>query len=200
MRRDWLSIYKSGAVDGPVVYCAKLALLSLKFISVSYYVNYSHPSEKSIRPVDLYCIFQSVLLAFFLQRTPTNSGRFLVWYILFDMFLNYGNVVFLGREKQLMPGIRNIERSILLLFVSTFTLVFGFGSLYRYECRRLGIWDGLYMALFSLGTMEFPKLYEACEPRLLSSIQMFGNLFLLLIAVGLFIGHLEFERPKDRGS
>jgi hypothetical protein len=181
---DLFSTYKEGSTHGPLIYCVKVLLRVLKYLSISYYVNYSHARSKSIRVVDLYCIFQTILVAFFWQRVPTQVGRYVVWYILFDMFLNYGNVVFLGER------VRNVERSIMLLFLSTFTLVFGFGALYRYDCRQLSVWDGLYGAVFSLGTMEFPDIADGCKPQLLSSVQMFGNLFLLLIAVGYFIGQL----------
>ena len=81
--------------------------------------------------------------------------------------------------------------------------MFGFGVIYRYSCG-LGKADALFSAIYVLGTMEFPgkeilKLQMECYPKLIASIQVFANMFLILVGLALFVGNLQLrERNQPR--
>jgi hypothetical protein len=208
---DLSYIRKRGPVHGPVLYRVQMGLLRLKYVSPCYWVNYSY---RSVRPfaVDVYCMAQTIALLLCLLVgpyaisicLPAFGGWILypiailaIYPLLFDMFLNYANVLFLGREH-INHGIQNAERSLVLLCLSLASLVFGFGTFYRFWCR-FDRFDGFSAALYSLGTMEIPdKLAKECElagAEWLPLTQIPFNIFLLVVFVALIVGQFKLKEP-----
>jgi len=131
-----------------------------------------------------------VLLFFF---EPSCVTVLIVCYLLAEIFLNAGNVVILGREW-FNKGVRNIERSIVLNFLALISTVGGFGALYRFSVG-LSAEEAAYAAVSVLGTMGWPLQHKS-GPPLLIGVQVFGDLFLLVVGVGLFANQLKLEETS----
>ena len=193
MRYELAWYWHRGAGNGgPVLFVFRLVLLSFKFGSASYWFNYSY-RHLTPRPVDFYCLFQVAALLLLLTFSPSGWIVIFAGYVLGDMFLNIANIVFIGREYK----IHNLERSILLSCLSMISLLLGFGVAYRWTCSLRPV-EATIAALHVLGTMEFPQ-WAGCESEfpIATSLQIFCNIFLLLVVFAGFVGQLRFDE-KDR--
>lgn len=147
--------------------------------------------------VDLYCIFQLVVLlgVLFCFRSPRLSS-WVAAYVLFEIYLNLFNIVFLSRRSEIglsqsskTPVAINepstsVERSILLLFVNVLQVTVAFAVFYRGSIQGLIPSDAFRDAVFVFGTLGSPLN----APGLLVALQVFLDFLLVAVILGSFVG------------
>ena len=180
------------------------ALLALRNISISYWLGMclppsDHPRYKArhIWPIDLYCIAQlGALLLLFVGAFGPIVDSWIVGYVLFDIYLNLLNIVFIGKFSDINQPPLSIERSILLLIVNVVGVVLAFGILYR-DWLGLSTLKGFFSAILVFGTLGYPE--SSGNVVLLVALQIFLNILLLVVVVSSFVGQLGlFSNGKRR--
>jgi len=120
----------------------------------------------------------------------------IVGYVLFDIYLNLLNIVFIGKFSEINQPPLSIERSILLLMVNVVEIALAFGILYR-DWLGLSTLKGVFKAILVFGTVGYPQ--SSGNLVLLVALQIVLDVLLLVIIVSSFVGQLGlFSNGKRR--
>lgn len=174
------------------------ALLILRFASASYWLRSRLPSSNDPRrfvrnnAIDAYCVFQFFVL---LMLLPTCFGRavdsVIVGYVLFEIYLNVLNIVFIGKIRAVNAPPASVERSILLLLLNVLEVLFAFAVLYR-DWLQLSTVDAFFKATLVLGTIGYPEAPGRWV--LLIALQVLLDLVLVVLLLSSFAGQVGLFR------
>jgi hypothetical protein len=185
-----------------IEFAFNFALMILRLSSASYWLRSCLPSPKGSdhklrdNAVDIYCIFQFfVLLILFLNRFSTIFNIIIVIYILFEIYLNLFNIVFIGKIKKINAPPSSVERSILLLMLNVIDVVLAFSILYR-DWLDLSKQEAIFQSVLVLGTVGHPSSQSTEIYMLLVMLQIFLNILLVLLFLSSFIGQIGLFRKS----
>ena len=174
------------------------ALLLLRFLSVSYWLRsrlpHPHDPRHSLRDnvIDGYCVFQLLLLLVLLPSgfgTVVNSV--ITGYVLFEIYLNLLNIVFIGKIRAINAPPASVERSILLLLLNVLEVVIAFAVLYR-DWLKLSTVEAFFKATLVLGTIGYPEASGWWV--LLVALQVLLDFVLVVLLLGSFAGRVGLFR------
>lgn len=176
-------------------------LLAFRYLSLSYGLRYAvsrlDDQRHAVRDnvVDLYCIIQLIVLSLVFGRgySPIVDS-IIVTYILFEMYLNLLNIIFIGKFPDINAPPASVERSILLLMLNVIEVVLAFGILYHHWLGLSRI-EGFFKAVCVLGTIGYPDAIG--WPILLVVLQVFLDFLLLVLVISSFIGELGIFSNKS---
>jgi hypothetical protein len=175
-----------------------LILLGLRILSISYWLRTILPTPESpnhkLRDnvIDIYCIFQlAVLLILLVYSFGVFWNSIIGGYILFEIYLNLFNIVFIGKNAP--PS--SVERSILLLILNVIDVVLAFSVFYR-DRLDLSRFDAVFQAVLVLGTVGYPYSCSGNHASIVI-LQIFLDFVLIVLFVSSFIGRIGlFEKDK----
>lgn len=178
-------------------------LLLLRFFSISYYLKrFLSGSRRGWRSsvIDLYCVFELVVLVVLLAGDwGPRTEQILSLYILFEIYLNIFNIIFIGKFPEINAPPVSIERSILLLFMNVVQVTIAFAVFYAHAFGLSPV-DAFFYAVLVLGTIGYPVAASGWS-GLLVSLQVFMDLVLLILLLSAFVGQVGlFRRDASRGS
>jgi hypothetical protein len=191
---------KSGSVHG-IELLFDSFLLFLRLFSISYRLTAfcSDPTTRSDM-VDIYCVLQLVaLLVCVFLPVPNSVGCFIAAYVLFEIYLNLFNIVFIGKFSKINAPPVSVERSLLLLLLNAFDVVLAFTLFYRHW-MRLSTGCAFYGACLVLGTIGTPPLPDTGEGRPLIILQIFLDLLLIVLFLSSFAGQIGLFQREDRNQ
>jgi len=176
------------------------ALLLLRFLSLSYLLKrFLDGPRRAMRSsvIDGYCVLELGVLVLLLvvERGPVFEGV-VAGYILFEIYLNLFNIIFIGKFPAINAPPASIERSILLLFLNVLQVVVAFAVFYQHAFRLSAV-DALFNAVLVLGTIGYPAATTGwCG--LLVSLQVLLDLVLLVLLLSRFVGQATlFRRGRN---
>jgi len=174
-------------------------LLVLRYLSISYWLKRFFPGPDDPKhtvgdnAIDVYCVVQLLALLILL---PFGLGpvadSFIASYILFDIYLNLFNIVFIGKMRAINAPPVSIERSILLLFMNVLEVVLAFAIFYR-DWLKLSTMDAIFNAVLVLGTIGYPAAADG-QFALLVSFQVLLDFILIVLVISSFVGHVGLFR------
>jgi hypothetical protein len=185
-------------------------LLLLRLLSLSYLLKRFLPEPDSPRRavrssvIDTYCVLQLIALVILVSSSfgPVIE-TVIAGYILFDIYLNLLNIIFVGKIQEINAPPASIERSILLLFMNVLQVILAFAVFYHHWLGLSGM-DAFFSAVLVLGTIGYPPGATGwlC---LVVSLQVLLDLVLLLLILSSFIGQVTLfrrsaEPAHSRGS
>ena len=171
-----------------------LVLLGLRFLSLSYWLRPILPTPKSPKHkwrdnvIDIYCIIQLVVLLILLVWSFGSIWNSVIGtYILFEIYLNLFNIVFIGKIQEINTPPSSVERSLLLLIMNVIDVVLAFSVFYRdwFDLSKL---DAFFQAVLVLSTIGYPS--STGKLALIVSLQIFLDLVLIVLFVSSFIGQI----------
>lgn len=174
-------------------------LLLLRLVSLSYRVKAFLPEPDSPRRavrssvIDGYCVLQLIVLVILVSaRFGPVMETIIAGYILFDIYLNLLNIIFIGKIREINAPPASIERSILLFFMNVLQVVLAFAVFYQHWLG-LSVMDAFFNAVLVLGTIGYPPGATGwlC---LLVSLQVLLDLVLLLLILSGFVGQVTLFR------
>ena len=174
-------------------------LLLLRLLSISYHLKrFLKGPRQHLRSgvIDSYCVFELVVLVVLLAADygPT-AERVISAYVLFEIYLNLFNIIFIGKFPAINAPPASIERSILLLFLNVLQVALAFAVFYEHAFRLAAV-DAFFNAVLVLGTIGYPT--EATGwCGLLVSLQIFMDLVLLVLLLSSFAGQVGLFRRDD---
>jgi hypothetical protein len=176
-------------------------LLALRRLSISYWLRCFLPGPDDPRhttrdnAIDGYCVFQLLAL---LILIPGCFGpvvdSVVAGYILFEIYLNLFNIVFIGKIRVINSPPVSIERSLLLLFLNVFEVVLAFGILYR-DWLKLSTVDGFFKAVLVLGTIGYPQASGWWV--VLIALQVLLDFVLVVLVFSSFAGQVGLFRSAS---
>lgn len=176
-------------------------LLLLRYISISYHLRRILPGADSPNravgtyAIDAYCVLQLiVLLTLVLTRFGSFTETIIAGYILFEIYLNLFNILFIGKIREINAPPSSIERSILLLLINVIQVVLCFAIFYHHWLGQSNM-DSFFYAMLVLGTIGFPTGAPGW-PRLLISLQILLDLVLLLLNLTYFVSQIPHSRKN----
>ena len=183
--------------------CFDSLLLLLRWFSLSYWLRRSLPDpagqNRSIRDnaVDAYCVIQFfVLLAVLLlgSALPVGIATITSSYILFEVYLNLFNIVFIGKFADINAPPASIERSLLLIILNAIEVVQVFAVLYR-SCLHLETQEAFLKATLVLGTIGAPDTNTPVAVALVS-FQVLLDFVLVVLFLAAFSGQLNMFKTN----
>lgn len=175
-------------------------LLVLRIVSISYWLRSflpppGGPGTRRDNAVDLYCVSQLVVLLGLLWASfPTVVDSIITGYILFEIYLNLFNIVFIGKLGTDEAPPASIERSILLLFLNGLQVTLGFGIVYR-DWLHLSPLEGFFNSVLVMGTIGFPNAASGWY-----QLFVVGQVFLDLALVVFFFSTFAGEATRLRSA
>ncbi len=177
------------------------ALLLLRLLSISYHLKRFLDGPR--RPwrscvIDSYCVAELlVLLVLLVGDHGARVEQAIAAYVLFEIYLNLFNIIFIGKYPAINAPPASIERSILLLFLNVLQVVVAFAVFYEHAFTLAPV-DAFFNAVLVLGTIGYPPAAGGwCG--LLVSLQVFMDLVLLVLLFSAFVGQVGLFR-RARGS
>lgn len=179
------------------------ALLLLRFLSISYYLKrfLSGPRRRwRSSVIDLYCVVElAVLVVLLAGDWGPRTEQVLTAYILFEIYLNLFNIIFIGKFPAINAPPASIERSILLLFLNVLQVGLAFAVFYAHAFRLTPV-NAFFRAVLVLGTIGYPPEASGWS-GILVSLQVFMDLVLLVLLLSAFVSQVGlFRRDGARGS
>lgn len=201
MRKDIQQLWRKRSVHGLELIFDTI-LLALRYLSISYWLRTFLPAPEDPRhtvrdnAIDAYCVLQLLALLVLLAN-PFGAilNSVIAGYILFEIYLNLLNIVFIGKFRDINAPPASVERGILLLSLNVLEVVLVFGVAYR-DWLGLSTVDGIFKAVLVLGTIGYPE--APGNFVLLVALQVFLDLLLLVLIVSSFVGQISlFARGKS---
>ncbi|MGC3971018.1 MAG: hypothetical protein QM775_27890 [Pirellulales bacterium] len=171
------------------------ALLLFRRISLSYLLKRSTEGEwEKLRTplVDAYCVLQFVVLGGLLMWGGGICSIVVTCYVLFEIYLNLFNIVFIGKFSAINGPPKSIERSILLLLLNVLQVTMAFAVFYKYTCS-LSVLEAFFSSSLVLGTVGYPADIKGYS-KLLVSLQIFMDVVLLVLLLSAFVGQISLFR------
>ena len=206
-------LWRSGQIHG-IELVVDVLVLACRYLSLSYWLKdrwlrsfldrYTRladedPKRRVLRDnlVDLYCVFQAVILLVLLLRSSrTLANSIASAYIVFEIYLNLFSIFFLPRQLHFGrattaddPAAVNepsthLERSVLLLLINVLQVAMAFAVFYRDMKPTMSATTAFFNAVCVLGTVG----YSNDAPALLVVLQVFLDLLLLSMILGSLVG------------
>lgn len=182
-------------------------LLGLRCFSISYWIKTLLPDPTDSRrtigdnAVDGYCVVQLItLLILLLFGLGPVADSVIAGYVLFDIYLNLFNIVFIGKITAINAPPVSIERSILLLFINVLDVIFAFALVYR-DWFGLSTPDAIFKAILVFGTIGYPAAAVGSWVFLVS-LQVLLDFVLIALLFGSFVGQMSLfqSMAKARGG
>ena len=177
-------------------------LLLLRFLSLSYLLKrFFDGPRRTMRSsvIDAYCVLELTVLVILLV---VNLGPVLesvvAAYILFEIYLNLFNIIFIGKFPAINAPPASIERSILLLFMNVLHVVVAFAVFYQHWLKLSSV-DAFFNAVLVLGTIGYPTAAVGWR-CLLVSLQVLLDLVLLVLILSSFVGQVSLFRRSSELS
>lgn len=175
------------------------ALLALRYLSLSYWLRRVLPAPDSVQrtsrdnAIDVYSIVQLVILSLLLVGAPIAS-TVIASYILFELYLNLLNIVFIGKFPKINAPPASVERSILLFILNIVQVVMVFGIFYR-DWLGLTRLEAVFKAVLVFGTVGYPEPGNLAP---LVALQVFLDVILVLLVLSSFAGQLALFSNSNR--
>jgi hypothetical protein len=170
-------------------------LLGLRFLSISYWlrIKLARPGSPNLHwrnnIIDIYCIIQlTLLLLLLVYPLGIIINSLIGGYILFEIYLNLFNIVFIGKIRTINAPPSSIERSILLLILNIIDVVLAFSVFYQ-DWLDLSRLDAVFQAVLVFGTIGYPS---SCSGNytFIVPLQIFLDLILIVLFISSFIGRI----------
>ncbi len=120
------------------------------------------------------------------------ANSLIAGYVIFDIYLNLLNIIFIGKIRAIDAPPVSIERSILLLFMNVLEVVLAFTIFYR-DWLKLSTMDALFNAILVLGTIGYPNAATG-GLSLLVALQVLLDLLLIVLVISSFVGQVGLFR------
>jgi hypothetical protein len=172
------------------------ALLLLRLLSISYNLKWFLDGPRRAmrsRVIDCYCVIELVVLVILLAGDyGPRFERVVAAYVLFEIYLNLFNIIFIGTFPAINAPPASVERSILLLFLNVLHVAVAFVVFYEHAFKLSRV-DAFFNAVLVLGTLGYPTA-AAGWCSLLVSLQIFMDLVLLVLLLSSFVGQVGLFR------
>lgn len=203
MRKEIKALWSERRVHGLELIFAT-ALLAFRYLSLSYWLRTVLPPPDDPRhtirdnAIDAYCVIQFIALSLVLASgfSPIIDSA-IVAYILFEIYLNLLNIVFIGKFRDINAPPASVERSILVLVLNIVGVVLAFGVLYRHWLGLSKV-EGLFKAVLVLGTIGYPE--ASGKLVLLVALQVFLDVLLFVLVIASFVGQLGLFSHGNRSQ
>lgn len=200
----YLKIYHSPQVEG-LEKLADLCFHFLRITVVSDWIRFWLHDVKLDRRsrdgvIEVFISLELILLIILLFYPQERSiiPSIIASYIIYCLFVNLFNIVFVGKLGVLSPT-SSVERSLLIFVINVAEIVVAFSILYRYWFIIDPV-QALFYALIVFGTIGHPVETDPLKPHaydgaLLVGTQIAVDVIFLAIFLSAFVGRLKaFDR------